>query len=79
MLSCKEIFKLANDQDKKPLFLKMEIAAHMLMCKHCARYRDHIKIMSENLQKLHQKQSDSSRENIQEIEKKTLEELKKRA
>ncbi len=77
MLSCKEIVKILNAEDKASLFQRAELRMHLLMCKHCAAYSKHIKLMKAGFKKLFAKLTEAEPEAIERIEQRAVENFKK--
>lgn len=52
MRSCKEIVRLVGSDAPLSVRERVEIRFHMLMCKHCSRYRKQLRILRESFKKL---------------------------
>lgn len=77
MLSCKEIVKILNSEDKASLFQRAELKMHLIICKHCAAYSKHIKLMKAGFKKLFAKLTEAEPEAIERIEQRAIEKIKK--
>lgn len=55
MIPCKEIVKLLNTEEKIPLLTRAEIKMHIFMCKHCAAYATHLKLLKRGFSVLFRK------------------------
>lgn len=54
MLSCKEITEKANSylDQELPFFTRMQVKLHLMMCEHCQRYVNQLRITISTLGKL---------------------------
>ena len=73
MLKCQQIIELASTQleSKRPIFQRMEMRLHLLMCKTCLRYVQQLAFLKKvavNMDKHHEKitLSPAARQRIQQ-------------
>jgi len=52
MRSCKEIVRLIASGEPLSLGQRVELRIHMMMCKHCSKYRKHLRIMRDSFMQL---------------------------
>ena len=77
MLSCKEIVKLLNSEDKVSFTKRAELRMHLMMCKHCSAYSKHLESMKNGFRDLFKKLTDTDPDHVQELEKKIIEKAKR--
>lgn len=73
MLSCKETVKILSSDAQLTLMKKLEIKMHLLFCRHCWKYAQHLQILKINLKKFYSTQFlKAEKEKITELENKIL-------
>lgn len=77
MLSCKEIVKIINSEEKIPLFQRAELKMHLMMCKHCAAYSKHLQALRTGFKTLFSKLTRTEPKTVKDLEEKVLDQLKK--
>lgn len=77
MLSCKEIVKILNSEEKIPLFQRAELKMHLMMCKHCSAYLKHLHSLRNGFKKLFSKLTQAEPKTVKHLEDKVLDQLKK--
>lgn len=77
MKSCHEIVKIINQQENATFFERAEMKMHLLMCKHCSAYFEHLKLMKNGFKKLFFKLTKTESEKIEKIQNDAIEQLRK--
>lgn len=70
MLSCKETVLILSSSQELTFRQKLELRAHLFMCKHCSAY-------SNQLKKSYQELTKTDPDRVHELENKVLENLKR--
>lgn len=82
MRPCKEIVEFLSSQSESsrnlPWAKRVEVRMHLLMCKHCSRYATHLKMMREGFGRLFTNITAVNKSEIDELEDKVLEKIKKK-
>lgn len=78
MKSCKEIVKLISSSEEKTFFQRIELKAHLMMCHHCSRYSQQLRMLTDGFRKLFQNDTQVDHEKIRELEKTVVDEIEKR-
>ena len=62
MLSCRETTQLISEsmERKLPLRRRMAVAAHLLMCRFCSRYRKQLRFMEKAVDRLVESEKEGS-------------------
>ena len=77
MLSCKEIVKILNSEEKVPLFQRAELKMHLMMCKHCSAYSKHLQSLRSGFKKLFSKLTRTEPKTVERIEDEVLDRMRK--
>lgn len=77
MLSCKEIVKILNSEEKVTLFQRAELRMHLMMCKHCSAYSKHLQALRTGFKKLFSKITRADPRAVKQLEDNVLEKFKK--
>jgi len=76
MLACKEIVKILSSSQQLKFRQKLELRAHLLMCKHCSAYAAQLKALADQLKRNYKELTRTEPERVRELEQKVLESLK---
>jgi len=73
MLPCKEVIKIISTDDPTSLLRRTETKLHLMMCKHCARYANHLKMVKSGFKKLFAIITAAKPTDVATLEKETIE------
>lgn len=76
MLPCKDIVRILSSNEKLSLMTKVELEMHILICKHCSRYAEHLRLMKNGFKKLFSKITHVEEQRITELEDGIIKTLK---
>lgn len=77
MLSCKETVLILSSSKELTFRQKLELGAHLFMCKHCSAYSNQLKALANQLKKSYQELTKTEPDRVHELENKVLENLKR--
>jgi len=76
MLSCKETVLIISSNQDLTFRQKLEMRAHLFMCKHCSAYSNQLKALANQLKKSYRELTKTEPDRVHELESKVLEKLK---
>lgn len=76
MLSCKNIVRLMSSSEALPIFKKVELRMHLLMCISCANYSKHLQMISDSVKGLVGKRTQVDKQSVSKLEQEIFEKLK---
>lgn len=76
MLSCKETVHILSSDQELSFRLKLELRAHLFMCKHCTAYSKQLKAMAAQLRQNFHEITKTSPEHVRDLEDKIIQSAK---
>lgn len=77
MLSCKQVVEIISTKPRLSLMKRIELRAHLFMCKHCSTYLAQINAMTVKLKSVFKEKTETNPERVKHLETKVLSKLKK--
>ena len=77
MLSCKETVLVLSSNQELSFRQKLELRAHLFMCKHCSAYSKQLNAIAQKLKQNFQEIVKTNPEHVRELELKIIETAKK--
>jgi NMD protein affecting ribosome stability and mRNA decay len=77
MLSCKEIVHIMSSDQELKFSQKLELRAHLFMCKHCSAYSKQLKAIAIQLRQNFRNITKTDPEHVRDLEKKIIQNAKK--
>ncbi len=75
MKTCKEVSELLSRDEELSLFVRAELKMHVMMCKHCFRYAEHLKMMKAGFRNLFSKITTVDNSKVKEMENKIIKKI----
>lgn len=75
MLSCKQVVEILSTKPSLSLMKRIELRAHLFMCKHCSTYLTQLSAMTNKLKSVFKEKTETSPERVQNLEEKILKKL----
>ncbi len=76
MISCKEVVRILSSSEELTVRKKIELKAHLFICKHCSGYLSQLNAINEKLKNNFELLTKANPEKVQELEDKVIEDLK---
>ncbi len=77
MLSCKETVQILSSNQDLTFRQKLEIRAHLFMCKHCSAYAKQMRALTNQLKKTFKNLTRVETKRVREIEQKVIDDIKR--
>jgi len=75
MKTCKEVSELLSRDEDLSLFVRAELKMHVMICKHCFRYAEHLKMMQAGFRNLFVKITAIDNSKVIEMENKIIKKI----
>ena len=76
MISCKEVVDVLSTEKNLSFRKRIELQAHLFMCKHCSAYYSQMNSLKVKLKKIFQKITQTDSDTVKNLEKKVIDNLK---
>lgn len=77
MMPCKEVARILSSDAEVGFVRRAELKMHLMMCKHCSAYNQHLVAMRKGFKRLFQKITLSEPQTIEKLENEVLTKLRK--
>lgn len=77
MLSCKQVVEIISTKPSLSLMKRIELRAHLFMCKHCSTYLAQLNAMTDKLKSVFKEKTETSQDRVQNLEDKIIKKLKR--
>lgn len=76
MLSCKQVVEIISTKPSLSLMKRIELRAHLFMCKHCSTYLAQLNTMTDKLKSVFKEKTETTPERVQDLENRIIKKLK---